>query len=74
MIYDEVIGGLVITGKAHCLFINICTYLYTYLYIHKYIDVTLYLSQNAKAEKLVETMQYYKRCSSRKLNVAYRLN
>ena len=74
MIYDEAIGVLVITGKAHCLYINICTYLYTYLYIHKYIDVTLYLSQNANAEKLVETMQYYKRCSSRKLNVAYRLN
>ena len=74
MIYDEAIGGLVITGKAHCLYINIYIYLYTYLYIYKYIDVTLYLSRNAKAEKVVETMQYYKSCSSGKLNVAYRRN
>ena len=39
-----------------------------------YIDVTLYLSQNAKAEKVLETTQYYKRCSSRKLNDICRWN
>ena len=39
-----------------------------------YIDVTLYLSQNAKAEKVFETTQYYKKCSSGKLNVACRWN
>ena len=72
MIYYEAIGRLVLTGKVHCLYINICIYLYIYLYIYKYIDVTLYLSQNAKAEKVFETTQYYKRCSSRKLNVCRR--
>ena len=56
MIYDEAIGGLVITGKTYC------------IYIYQYKDVTLYLSQSAKAEKVFETTQYYQRCSSRKLN------
>ena len=49
-------------------------YIYIYLYIYKYIDVTLYLSLNAKAEKVLETTHYYKRCSSRKLHVACRWN
>ena len=62
--YNEAIGGLAITGKSHCLHITICIYIYIlyiyiyilyiyiyiYLYINKYIDATLYLSQNAKAE------------------------
>ena len=72
MIYYEAIGRLVLTGKVHCLYINICIYLYIYLYIYKYIGFTLYLTQNAKAEKVFETTQCYKRCSSRKLIVVCR--
>ena len=42
------------------------------MYRYKYVDVTLYFSQNTKAKKIFEITQYYKRCSSRKLNVIYR--
>ena len=36
--------------------------------MYRYVDVTI--SQNAKSGNVFETTQCYKRCSSRKLNIA----
>ena len=36
------------------MYIYICICMYICLYIYKYIDPTLYLSQNAKAEKVLK--------------------
>ena len=38
--------------------------------MYKYVNVTIYLSQNAKSGNVFETTQCYKSCSSRKLNIA----
>ena len=45
-------------------------YIFIYLYVYKYVDVTIYLSQNSKSGNVFEAKQCYKRCSSRKLNIA----
>ena len=33
LIYHETIGGLVITGRAHRQYINMCLYLYIFVYV-----------------------------------------
>ena len=39
----EAIGGLVITGRAHCLSFCLYIYIYIYIYIYKYMYVYIYI-------------------------------